>query len=262
MAVILYGVSTLYLIFLFQRGLREDSRIPYLLLLAAFIFHTLAMVERGFRLNRCPIQNLYEATLFVEWVMLVLYLIIGISARVRFLGAFASPLFLMIGVFALMPQLDQPNPEPTFRQGWLSFHVALFALAYAAFGLSSVAGIMYLTQERDLKLHKLRAVFSRMPPLQRLEVAAGYLLLAGLIMWTAALAISAVLAHKTSTVSYFGDPKIIWSLLVWALYGGLFLMRWKFAQRGRRFAMAAIATFAFVLLTYPLSSLLSPIHHP
>jgi len=39
-------------------------------------------------------------------------------------------------------------------------------------------------------------------------------------------------------------------------------MRWKFAQRGRRFAIAAIAMFAFVLLTYPLSSLLSPIHRP
>ena len=260
--MILYGVSTLYSIFLFRRGLREDSRISYLLLLVAFGFHTLAMVQRGFRFNRCPIQNLYEATLFAEWAMLIVYLVIGLSARVRFLGAFASPLFLMIGVFALMPQLDSQNPERTFEQGLLSFHVALFALAYAAFGLSSVAGIMYLTQERDLKLHKVRAVFSRMPPLQRLEVSAGYLLLAGLIMWTAALVISAILAHKTTNISYFGDPKIIWSLLVWGLYGALFLMRWKFAQRGRRFALAAIGTFAFVLLTYPLSSLLSPIHRP
>lgn len=261
-AVILYGVSTLYSIFLFRKGFREDSRVSYLLLLGGFVLHTTAMFQRGFRLDRCPIHNLFEATMFVGWGMLVIYLLVGISARVRFLGAFVSPLLFVVGVFGLMPQLDTETQSAVARQGWLSFHVALFALAYGAFGLSSVAGIMYLMQERDLKLHKLRAVFSRLPPLQRLEAAAGRLLLAGLIMWTVALAISAVLARGVENVNYLQDPKILWSFLVWAIYAGLVLMRWKFAHGGRKFALGAIITFAFVLLTYPLSSLLSPIHRP
>jgi ABC-type transport system involved in cytochrome c biogenesis permease subunit len=261
-AVILYGVSTLYSIFLFRKGFRQDSRVSYLLLLTGFLFHTAAMVQRGFRLDRCPIHNLFEATMFVEWALLITYLAIGIGARLRFLGAFVSPLLFVVGVFALMPQLDVEGPSINARQGWLSFHVALFAIAYGAFGLSSVAGIMYLMQERDLKLHKLRVVFSLMPPLQRLDLAAGRLLLAGLIMWTAALLISAGLARDVVNVSYLQDPKILWSCLVWALYAGLVIMRWKFAQGGRKFALGAIIMFAFVLLTYPLSSLLSPIHRP
>ena len=81
-------------------------------------------------------------------------------------------------------------------------------------------------------------------------------------MWTFALLISAGLASGVENVNYFQDPKILWSCLVWALYAGLVLMRWKFAQGGRKFALGAIITFAFVLLTYPLSSLLSPIHRP
>ena len=262
MAVILYGVSTLYSIFLFRRGFRQDSRVSYLLLLTGFVFHTAAMVQRGFRFDRCPIHNLFEATMFVEWALLITYLAIGIGARLRFLGAFVSPLLFIVGVFALMPQLDVEGPTFNARQGWLSFHVALFAIAYGAFGLSSIAGIMYLIQERDLKLHKLRAVLSRMPPLQRLDLAAGRLLLAGLIMWTVALLMSAGLAHGVANVNYLQDPKIIWSCLVWALYVALVIMRWKFAQGGRKFALGAIITFAFVLLTYPLSSLLSPIHRP
>lgn len=193
--------------------------------------------------------------------MLAIYLAVGLWSRLRFLGAFVSPLLFGIGVFALMPQLDQAT-DATALQGWLSFHVALFALAYGAFGLGCVAGLMYLTQERDLKFHKFRAVLSLMPPLQRLDLVAGRLLLAGLFMWTSALVISALLARQFGSGNYFGDPKILWSFLVWLLYAGLVVMRWKFAQGGRRFAAGAVGTFVFVLLTYWGASLLSPIHAP
>lgn len=261
-AVLLYGVSTVYTIFLFRKGFRQDTRVSYLLLLAGFIFHTLAMFQRGFAYNRCPIHNLYEATLFAEWTMLAIYLAVGLWSRLRFLGAFASPLLFGIGIFALMPQLDAQGAPLSPRQGWLSFHVALFALAYGAFGLSCVAGIMYLMQERDLKFHKFRAVLSLMPPLQRLDVVAGRLLLAGLVMWSAALVISGLLARQVAEVNYLSDPKILWSFLVWGLYAGLMVMRWKFAQGGRRFAVGAVGTFMFILLTYWGASLLSPIHRP
>lgn len=260
-AVLFYGLSSAYTIFLFRKGFREDTRIGYFLLLVGFVFHTVAMFLRGFDYNRCPIHNLYEATLFAEWTMLAIYLVVGLWSRLRFLGAFASPFLFGISVFALMPQLDK-HTAISARETWLSFHVALFALAYGAFGLSSVAGLMYLTQERDLKFHKFRAVLSLMPPLQRLELVAGRLLLCGLVMWSSALVISGVLARQLGNVNYLSDPKIIWSFLVWALYVALVVMRWRFAQGGRRFAAGAVGTFVFVLLTYWGASLLSPIHAP
>lgn len=260
-AVVLYGVSALYSIFLFRKGFREDNRINYCLLLGAFGFHTVAMFLRGFTLNRCPIHNLYEATIFVGWTMVAAYLLIGLWSRLRFLGAFASPVLFAIGVFALMPGLDVKSPNFVTTGGWLSLHVALFVLSYAAFGLSCVAGLMYLTQEHDLKFRKLRAVFSRMPPIQRLELVAGRLMLIGFGLLSAGLVMSAIWGRKMD-VRFAGDPKILWSLFVWALYLALVLMRWKFAQGGRRFAWGAVFCFVFVLLTFWGSSLLSPLHKP
>ncbi len=262
LAVVLYGISTLYSIFLLRTGFREDNRINYLLLLGGFVFHTLAMFMRGFALNRCPITNLYEATLLTTWTMVAAYLAGGLWTRLRFLGAFASPLLLGIGIFALMPDLDRHGANPEFTGGALSLHITLFALAYGAFGLSSVAGLMYLTQEHNLKFNKLRAVMSLLPPIQRLELAAGRLLIGGFVLLSAALVVSGVW-HKQIEGRYFsGDPKIIWSLFVWLLYLALVVMRWKFARGGRSFAWGAIAGFVFVLLTFWGSSLLSPLHRP
>jgi len=263
LAVVFYGLSSLYALFLLRKGFREDNRINYCLLLGGAIFHTIAMFQRGFSLQRCPINNLYEATLFIGWTIVAAYLLIGLWSRLRFLGAFASPILLAIGIFALMPSLDPPHGDrPVFTGGWLSLHAALILLSYGGFGLSAIAGVMYLTQEHDLKFNKLRAVFSLMPPIQRLELLTGRLLLAGFVLLTAGLVIGVVYLKETYDVYFKGDAKIFWSLLVWAGCLVLLVSRWRFAQRGRRLAWGAVGMFAFVLLTFWGSNLLSGIHNP
>jgi ABC-type uncharacterized transport system permease subunit len=215
------------------------------------------------RLHQCPVTNLYETTTFVLWTIVAVYLVGGLWHRLRFLGAFASPILFAVGVFALMPALDPTHAGRTEGPGILiSLHAALLSLAYGAFGLSSAAGLMYLTQERNLKFHRLKAIVSLMPPIQRLELAVGGLLLSGFALLTIGLGVGALdLTRLNDAQIYRGDLKIIWSTLVWALYLGLIIMRWKFAQRGRRFALGAIGSFVFVLLTFWGVNLLSPLHN-
>jgi len=262
-AVVLYGLSALHAIFLLRKGFQEDNRINYVLLLGAASFHTIAMFQRGFSLQRCPINNLYEATTFVAWTIVAAYLVIGLWSSMRFLGAFASPIVFGIGVFALMPGLDPPHADhPSFTGGWLSLHAALILLAYGAFGLSAIAAAMYLTQEHNLKFHKLRAVFSLMPPIQRLELATSRLLFAGFLLLTVGLLIGLGVLRKAQGTYFSGDAKVLWSAMVWLACLSLLIGRWRFAQRGRRMAWGAVGVFAFVLLTFWGSSLLSGIHNP
>jgi HemX protein len=264
LAVVVYGLSMVYSVFLWRNGFRRDNHVNYLLLLLGFGLHTAAMLKRGLSLNHCPVHNLYETTAFAMWTIVGLYLVIGLWARLRFLGAFASPVLFAIGVFALMPSLDaQHNSQPELPAAWTSLHAALMALAYGAFGLSAVAALMFLTQERNLKFHKLQAIFSLMPPIQRLEAAVGRLLMAGFILLTFGLASGIVdLTRINNPHQYRGDPKIVWSVLVWLLYLALVVMRWRFAQGGRRFALSALGSFVFVLLTFWGTNVLSPLHNP
>ena len=162
-----------------------------------------------------------------------------------------------------MPGLDVARNENVAGHAVLiSIHASLLCLAYGAFGLSSIAALMYLTQERNLKFRKLQALLSRLPPIQRLELVAGRLLLCGFVLLTLGLAAGAYdLSRLFDPRHYRSDPKIIWSGLVWLLYLGLVLMRWKFSQGGRKFALGAIASFVFVLLTFWGVNLLSPLHN-
>lgn len=142
----------------------------------------------------------------------------------------------------------------------MSMHAASVLLAYGAFGLSSVAGLMYLTQERDLKFRKVRAVFALFPPIQRLELVIGRLVTGGLVLLTIGLVMGARFLKETQGVYVTKDAKILWSVIVWFMYSGLLVMRWRFAYRGRRFVQGAVLAFAFVLFTFWGTNLLSAIH--
>lgn len=260
LAVLFYGLSAVYSVFVWRKGFRQDNRVNYLLVAGAFVLHTVAMFKRGFSLDRCPVNNIYEAMTFVSWTIVATYLAVGLFQRLRFLGAFASPFLFAIGVFALMPGLDVPSATPKFVHGWVSLHAALILLAYGAFGLSSIAGVMYLTQEHDLKFDKMRAVLSLLPSVQRLENVTSRALLVGFILLTAGLALVPLIVSETPGLDVKRDPKVLWSVFVWLLYLAILGWRWRFSAGGRAIAWGAIGSFCFVMLTFWGFTLLSPVH--
>ena len=263
LAVVGYGLSSAYSVFLWRKGFRTDDRVNYFLLLAAAALHTAAMFQRGFSLAQCPVNNLYEATVFIAWTMAAALLAVGVFRKLRFLGAFASHILFFIGVFALMPALDPPHASsPNFSNGLTSLHAALILLAIGAFGLSAVAAVRFLTVENDLKFHKLRAVFSLLPPIQRLERVMNNLLVVGVTLLTTGLAFSPLLLKQKYGVYFKNDPLLDYSVFIWLFYLALLVARWKFAQGGRRFAWLTLGSFVFILLTFWGFLLLSPVHRP
>ena len=259
-AVLTYGLSSIYSLFLWRKGFQQDNRINYCLLLGGFGFHTLAMIARGVSLSRCPVNNLFEAIVFIMWTIVSAYLVIGLWSRLRFLGAFVSPLLFIVGVFGLMPALDTHGPNPEFHYPPASLHAALVLLSYGAFGLSSVAAIMFLVQEHNLKFHKWQAIFGRFPSIQRLELIVSRCLVVGIILLTIGLGMTPSMMQHRYGIWFNADAKILWSGLVWFLYASLLFLRWRFDQGGRRLAWGSLAGFTFVMLTFWGTNLMSRIH--
>ncbi|MFM1768975.1 MAG: hypothetical protein RJA22_1504 [Verrucomicrobiota bacterium] len=260
LAVVCYGLGALQAVFLGRSGFRRDNHLSYAILLLGGVFHTVAMFKRGFSLDRCPINNLYEATAFIMWTLVATHAVVGWWSRLRFLGAFLAPLLFSVGVFALMPALDVQAARPTFTGGWSSLHKALILLAFGAFGVAAVAGLMYLTQDRNLKMHKLRAALSLLPPIQRLELVITRLLAVGVVLLTLGLVVSGIYLKQTRDAVFTTDVLAWYSVIIWTLYLGILVARWRFAQRGRRLALGVICSFAFLMLTFWGVYLLSDLH--
>ncbi len=260
LAVVGYGLGAIYSVFLWRKGFRRDDHICYGVVALSFGLHTVAMMLRGFSLSRCPVNNLFEAMMFVMWTLVAPCVVLGLFPRLRFLGAFAAPALLAMGVFALMPGLDSA-PDPKIPK-LASVHAAFILLAYGAFGLSSVASVMYLTEERGLKMRRSWTILSLLPSIQRLELIASRMLLIGFVFLTVGLSMAPFLMKHRFGVFFQEDAKTLWSAFVWLLYAGLLAMRWYFSQGGRKFAWGAVGSFSFVLLTFWGVNLLSKAHQP
>ena len=120
---------------------------------------------------------------------------------------------------------------------------------------------MYLTLEHDLKFHKLRAVLSLMPPMDRLEKITNRLLWAGFILLTAGLAFIPFLLKEQPEAQ---PGRRSQSALVAAWFG---CSIWACSSctadlpsPGAALPGAPSATFVFVLLTFWGVNLLSPAH--
>jgi ABC-type uncharacterized transport system permease subunit len=261
LAVMFYGASTVYSLFLWRKGFRRDEWANYLLLGGGVALHTLAMVRRGMTLHSCPVNNLYEATTFLLWALGLASLIYALLPKFKFIGAFAAPILFCVGVFALMPSLDPPHgPKPEFSGALRSLHAATILQSYGAFGLAAVAAVMFLMQQHDLKVHKLRALLSFLPSIQRLELITTRLVAVGFGLLTIGLTAGAWLPRKDS-VPYFADTKVLWSALLWLVYLEALVAHKFFGRPARRFALGVIISFAFLLLTFGITNHFSALHN-
>ena len=264
LAVAFYGLATVYSVFLWRKGFRRDDHVNYFLILAGVALHTLAMFKRGLTLHSCPVNNLYEATTFLLWALGLACLVYSLLPRFQFLCAFTAPLLFTVGVFALMPSLDVhplPGAKPDFSNWLRSLHAATILQSYGAFGLAAVAAGMFLMQQHDLKFHKLRAMLSLMPSIQRLELITFRLVAVGFVLLTIGLAAGSQLPRKEGA-PYFSDAKVVWSALLWLIYLESLVAHQFFGRTSRRFAVGVIVAFVFLLLTFWVTNLYSGLHHP
>ena len=130
------------------------------------------------------------------------------------------------------------------HKGWLVAHIILIFTGYAALVLSFGASLLYLLQERRLKAKKPSSLISFLPALEVIDQIGYRSLLLGFPFMTLGLMTGSVVAMTTYGHIDFLDPKILLSLLMWAVYMVMVFTRWNSGWRGRR--AAVLATFAFV----------------
>jgi ABC-type uncharacterized transport system permease subunit len=225
-------------------GRYQASRFNFATMAGGFAFQTAFLFVRGHALNACPLTNLFEVLIFLTWSMVLLYFVVGTAYRLSLLGVFTSPLAFVFQAFALIAPIDSP-PGPrarTMPHPWLEMHAAISIIAYGAFALACVAGVMYLFQERQLKTHRLRGLFFHLPPIADLAVAINRLILTGFILLTAGM-LAGFMVHPS-------DPKqVVWGTGVWVIYGAILSVDLWRRVSPRRVAQLSVAAFSLTLAT-------------
>ena len=242
----LYGflLASAYSAYSLATGKFMAPRLTFGLISAGFVCQTLFLVDRGHQIGRCPITNYFELLVFLGWSMILIYLLIGSSYRLSLLGVITAPFVSVLNIWALVSPdrslltVHQPvNP-------WLETHTSFSIVACGAFALAGVAGLVYLFQEQQLKTRKPGSIFFRLPPISTLTIANSRLLWLGFVLFTVGLGSGFFIGQDVDW------RKVAWSVLVWALYGGILLGRLLQRMGAKWIATLSIIAFSLLLSVF------------
>lgn len=215
---------------------RRINRFLVVVLYAAFLFQLFGYGLRWYVGGRIPLSNGYETMQFMALCTLVLACLF----RRRF--PFTVPFgFLLSGFALLVAHLGQMNPQitplmPVLVSPWLSMHVSLIMMSYALFAFIMLNGILALCIRRH---ERMLMLLSRL-----LLYPANFFLGAGIFM-------GAVWANVSWGRYWAWDPKEVWALITFLVYGMAFHSKSLSAfRRPLFFHIYMIAAFLTVLMTY------------
>jgi HemX protein len=222
-------------------GVFQPMRFNFFAVGLGFIFQTAFLSMRGHALGRCPISNLFEVIIFVAWSVALFYMVVGTAYRLSLMGAFTAPMVVLLQLFALLAPIDRPHQQKLRPNSWLEFHASISLVAYGAFALACIAGVMYLVQERQLKTHHLHSIFYHLPPLTDLFAAITRLLWWGFALYTLGLISGFFVAEPLPWA------QIICAIGVWILYGLILQGRYLCWFAPKRVAALCIIGFSAAL---------------
>src|SRR6267143_413789 len=258
-----YVVAAIHAVLAFINKRRALQRISELAMAAGFLMHTLALGADWVIDGHYPLFYFRETLSFLAWTLVASYSLIIYRYRARPLGTFILPLVsLLVFIAAVTRSVIDSTTKTTAVRDTCRFpvHTTLLFFAYAAFFVVFVASVMYLLQERSLKLKTFGAIFHRLPSLTTVNEIATSSTAIGLTLLTVGIATGMLWASSRDGRLWHNDPKEIFAALTWLLYLLLILYRSTSRWRGRMSAWMGVAGFALVLFTFLVARLMGGYH--
>jgi ABC-type uncharacterized transport system permease subunit len=248
-----YLIAAIHSILAFVNKRRSLQQVAEWSMAVGWVLHTGVLLDEWAVDGHYPLFGSRETLSFLAWALVAGYAIVLYRYRAQAVGAFAVPL---ICILTFMAVLIGRGRNPTAAD----FSTTLLVFAYAAFFIVFMASVMYLLQERELKMKTFSAFFHRLPSLSTVNEIATHAAAIGLTLLTLGLVAGMFWSWSLRGKMWRNDPKVIFALLTWALYFFLAMYRSTANWRGRRAAWLGVLGFGLVLCTFLAAPLLGSYH--
>lgn len=244
-----YAVGLLYALVALTRTSDLLSKIALHAAYLGMVFHLVSLAESVALSGQITIASAHNAESVLGFLVMVVFMLAYLVYKTTSPGIVVFPLVFLLTFIAATGQQPFLFTSPGLRTGWLFAHIALIFAGYAMLIFSFGASLLYLIQERSLKAKK-PGILSRLPALEVIDEIGFRSLLIGFPFMTLGLIAGTVVAQATYGRVDLLDPKILLSILMWAVYLVLLYTRWTAGWRGRRAAYLAAGAFAAAIVAW------------
>jgi ABC-type transport system involved in cytochrome c biogenesis permease subunit len=258
--LLLYGAATVAYIVHFARRGPSLGRAATTLLLAGALLHTFVIGMQTMEMRDELFSSLSRAISMFVWLLALSYLYVEIATTERAMGVFILPIVVGLQAISTFSSgTTTPTPDPVLQSNWFWVHMASLLFAYASFGIAGVLGLVYVLQFKEIKKKQLGYFYTRLPSLQILDAMNSRAVTIGLLLLTIGVSVGIVWTQQAradfpedSNLAAIGlaDPKVMITVVTWAVYAFSVLARRTLGWAGRRAAFLSTAGFVIVLLNF------------
>jgi HemX protein len=246
-----------------RRGDRKELLSARICSGIAILSLTAELVAKGIRTAHFPIDGAAEGFLFLAVAITGTALLLdGLMGWSILLVATLPLSCVTVGLaWALTYAPSGPVPE-NLSSLWLGLHIFTALGAYAAFAMAFISGILYLVSQRQLKVHTTGSIHGWMPPLETVRRLTRRAIVVGVLLQAGGLVVGYLQARKVMGLGadWRQDPKIWLTTVTLAVYVAILVLGERPSLKGRRTALASVAAFALVMLTFWASVFWSGFH--
>lgn len=258
-ATVLYGVGLIHaMLMLRQRGERS-GKIAAPAVGIGMVFHLVSLVETAGLYGYSELINIRHAESGLALVIALVFTALYLRYRTATPAALIFPLIFLLTFASAITGHGAGISKSSLYNGWIFFHVATLIFGYAMLFLSFVSSLLYLVMSRQLKSKRDASWVKRMPALQEVDELGYKALLLGFPFMTIGLITGSVVAEERFGAGFVTDPKVVLSLLMWAVYLTLLYTRWSAGWRGRKAAYLASVGFVVAVCAWG-ANYLSKLH--
>lgn len=242
-----YAVAMVLFFVFFAVKKDKAGKTANMLMCVAFAAHTLSLVFRGFGAGRLPLTNQYEFATSFAWGICLCYLVFQWKFSFRALGAFVTPVIIVIIGYAAMQNREVKELMPALKSSWLALHVSTAIISYGSFGVSFAVSAMYLLRQ---KMSGSEFWLQNVPEEKKLDLISYRAVSLGFLFLTMVLITGAIWAEQAWGSYWSWDPKETWALITWFIYSIYLHLRISRGWKGKSAAIFAVIGFICVIFTY------------
>jgi ABC-type uncharacterized transport system permease subunit len=191
--------------------------------------------------GRTPVATVHQTLAVLSLLIAVSFLATMRRHRLPVLGAFITPMTLLLLLAAAFKGHVADVPEPV-RSVLLPFHIVVNVLGLAAFALAFAVAVAYVIQEQLLRKRQVGGVFQRLPALDVLDSWGFRLVTIGFPLFTLGVVTGSIWAARLGNVLEFSTGQGF-ALLAWVFFASVLLSRAAGGWRGRRAAIGTMLGF-------------------
>ena len=224
--------------------------------------HALLLVLWAIHIGRPPLASGYEVLSVLAFSTAAVYCVLELAVRDRRAGVF---IFTLVFLFQYTSSvfLAGNGAEVAAQSNWARLHIVPAIIAYTAFAVGAIYGLLHLLAHRNLKKHSVGVLFDRLPPFDLLGKMSWHALLVGFIFMTISIATGPILFKYAGSAepARVWDPKITVKIVIgsiaWIIYGtavvGKFVGKWSPPRVSRVGLTGFVVTMILIIASAVLS---------